>query len=133
MSNDKHLHACVCRMVSNEFPAITLMDGHAWSKAPMAARSNVSVMKICERASILLTSSSPVKHAEQADGMSQGCLGLATVHAELVHEARIGAQMPIHQNLMKPLALLYADAACCHLAGIVYPLMEGRDVFHLMR
>ena len=65
--------------------------------------------------------------------MSQGGPGLAIAHAELVREARIGAQMPIHQNLMKPLALLYADPACQHLAGVVYPLMEGRDLFNLMR
>ncbi|KAK9837922.1 hypothetical protein WJX74_007827 [Apatococcus lobatus] len=62
----------------------------------------------------------------------KGCLCLAAAHAELVREARIGAEMPIHQNLMKPLALLYSDATCRRLAGIVYPLMEGRDLWRLM-
>ncbi|KAK9837586.1 hypothetical protein WJX74_000954 [Apatococcus lobatus] len=62
----------------------------------------------------------------------KGSLGLASAHAELVREARIGAEMPIHQNLMRPLALLYSDATCQRLAGIVYPLMEGRDLWQLM-
>lgn len=65
--------------------------------------------------------------------LSQGREGLATTQAELIREACTGAQMPFHHNLMKPLALLYADPACQYLAGIVYPLMEGRDLWSLMR
>ena len=56
---------------------------------------------------------------------------LPEARENLVQEANITANLPDHNNLLKPIAILYEDAERTHVGGLVYPLMRGTDVFAL--
>ena len=54
---------------------------------------------------------------------------LARARQNLADEANIAAKIPEHPNLLQPVAILYDDQQMQHVGGLVYPLMEGGDVF----
>lgn len=58
-----------------------------------------------------------------------GVQGLPTARENLAQEANNTASLPDDDNLLKPVAILYDDAERRHVGGLVYPLMEGGDVF----
>ncbi len=58
---------------------------------------------------------------------------LFAAQQNLAHEANVTASLFDHANLLKPVAILYADADRQHVAGLVYPLMEGGDVWGILK
>ncbi len=53
-------------------------------------------------------------------------------YEDLAYEANAATAVPSHINLLRPVALLFRDAAHTQLAGIVYPRMEGKDLHSMI-
>ena len=58
---------------------------------------------------------------------------LARAQQNLAYEAEIAAALPAHANLLRPVAIIHDDPHQQHVDGLVYPLMEGGDVFDTLR